>query len=153
MKKIFLRVIVLISFSVLVFFLIKTNTNNSIKKEEETPQNEDYSEYLETVRNFTYLDPSSFDKVIANDKIVYIYFGRKTCSYCREFVGELDKLSKKNNVVIYYVDTEKSESSKATELRNTYDIEYVSTLIKFSNGQYKTYDSESMVLDEFLNSK
>lgn len=82
-----------------------------------------------------------------------MYFGRGTCPYCRDFVPELNKVSKEKNVTINYLDTENIENdAQIQSLRERYDVEFVPTLIHLSDhgNNIKTFNAETDSLNEFF---
>jgi len=112
-----------------------------------------FKEYLKSTKDFEKL---SADEVITktnNNESFFLYFGRATCPYCREFVPKLDKVSKEKNVVITYLDTEDTDTDIAIQkLREQYDVEFVPTLINISNqgNNVTVFNANNDSLDEFL---
>ncbi|MCL1950308.1 MAG: hypothetical protein FWF59_11310 [Turicibacter sp.] len=70
----------------------------------------------------------------------YIYFGRETCPYCREFADQFPEAG----VPIHYVDTQNTMfDEKLQEIRDKYDVVTVPTFIRRSaDGQFKKLDRD-----------
>lgn len=113
-------------------------------------------EYEKNISTFEKISANKFKKIITDSEEKYFYFGRQSCPYCRAFVPSLSKISKQNNVTIYYIDTEDTEKNTGLKaLRNELNIDKVPSLVKISDNGHtvNTYDSETDSLDQFLNSK
>jgi len=79
--------------------------------------------YAENIQN---LKPLTAGEVESLTEDSYIYFGRETCPYCREFSEQFPNAG----VPIYIVDTQNTFSdAKLQEIRETYDVVTVPTFI------------------------
>lgn len=108
--------------------------------------------YDNTVKNFIPVSNDqldSYNKLSNNDYL--LYFGRKTCSYCRDFVPTINIESKKRNLLVFYIDTENTEeNTKLSNLRNTLNIEYVPSVIFISKESVNLFNDELQSFQEFL---
>lgn len=112
-------------------------------------------EYKQNIEKTVQLTPSELDKKVnsSNHDIINIYFGRPSCPYCRQVAPEINKALNESEVILYYIETEKSDDNKElTDLRKKYDIEYVPTIIKIKDEHFKTFNPEENTLVEFLES-
>lgn len=112
---------------------------------------EEQSDYDKNTANLTLVKPDSLNQLIeqATDD-VFIYFGRVTCPYCREFVASLHE-QKPEQQIVYYIDTEETETDKEIQaIRETYGIKTVPGFIKVTPDTYTTFDTKKSVLTEFF---
>ena len=111
-------------------------------------------ENVEAVEEFSIYDDtvSKFSRVTAKEllenndnKKRFVYFGRRTCPYCRKFAPLLGQLAQKNKLQIEYLDTEDTQIDKDIQnVREKYNVETVPTLIYFNTrGEVQKYDSET----------
>ena len=111
--------------------------------------------YLEYTKNFSTIEPIQLNDIIDNES-PYVYFGRVTCSYCRAFVPDLANMSSQKNILIYYIDTENTDSDHDIQaIRKKYSIDSVPSLIKITQGNSDTfisYNTQDGIneLDKFL---
>ena len=88
-------------------------------------------EYVENVKGLNLLEVAD----VANLKEdAYIYFGRVTCPYCREFSQEFPDATVKIN----YIDTENTDLNPELQaLRDKYEVKTVPTFIHLkADGSY-----------------
>lgn len=96
--------------------------------------------------SFTYVILCSFAWRKSNvTKKRFIYFGRRTCPYCRKFVPLLKKVAEQNKLTIEYLNTENTQIDKEIQsIRKKYEVITVPALICLdSNGTVKKYDSKT----------
>ena len=116
------------------------------------------SEYVQATSHFVQLDNS----IIQNDmntqkkQIRFVYVGRETCPYCREFAPKLKEAAKSINAIIYYIDTE-NKTDELVKFAEQYHIDSIPTLLVFKNGELQeTLSNSSDIslndLKEFLKS-
>ena len=88
--------------------------------------------YEENVKKLKKIDAIEI-KNLSED--AFIYFGRRTCRYCREFSEEFPNVA----VEIYYVDTTHTNVDEALQkMRDAYDVLTVPTLIyRKADGSFK----------------
>ena len=114
------------------------------------------TEYMQATSHFVQLDNS----IIQNDmntqkkQIRFVYVGRETCPYCREFAPKLRKAARSINATIYYIDTE-NKTDELAKFAEQYHIDSIPTLLVFKDGQLQeTLSSSSDIslndLKEFL---
>lgn len=112
---------------------------------------EEQRDYDKNTANLTLVKPDSVNQLIeqATDD-VFIYFGRVTCPYCREFVASLHEQKPKQQTV-YYLDTEETETNEEIQaIREAYGIKTVPGFIKVTTDGYDTFDTKTGVLTEFF---
>ncbi|MDR2976267.1 MAG: thiol-disulfide isomerase [Streptococcaceae bacterium] len=96
-------------------------------------------------RNMHNLLPLSFEDLENMSRPNYIFFGRKTCPWCRRMAKDFKKL----DVRMYWVDTEGTDAENP--VRRRYNVKEVPTLIKrASNGMFVTFDGKKQSLSRFL---
>lgn len=89
------------------------------------------SAYEKNVKNLKKIDASEIES-LSDD--AFIYFGRKTCRFCREFSEEF----KTAGVLIYYVDTTGTNvDENLQKVREMYDVKTVPTFIyRYTDNSY-----------------
>ena len=94
------------------------------------------SEYVQATRHFVQLDNSTLQNEMDTQKkqIRFVYVGRETCPYCREFAPKLRKAARSINARIYYIDTE-NKTDELTKFAEQYHIDSIPTLLVFKDGQ------------------
>lgn len=133
------------------------NTNDLSSNEEESTSNTQHDlgslqkkEYKENTENLMIISAPDLTEKMENEDDILIYFGRATCPYCRDFVADLNKVNNKNQPLIYYLDTEETDTNvNIREIRSTLNIEFVPSLIRVSNNG-KTIESYDMSSDELM---
>ena len=115
------------------------------------------SEYVQATRHFVELNNSRIQEDMKDLKkqIRFVYVGRETCPYCREFASKLKEASKSNNATIYYIDTE-NKTDELAKFAEQYHIDSIPTLLVFKDGQLQeTLSNSSDIslndLKQFLN--
>lgn len=106
--------------------------------------------YRATVAKFTPVSATDFQALVKEKQVIYAYFGRETCEHCRRFAPELARQAEIADVEILYLNTENSEDLALKALRKTYQVEYVPTLLRLSEGTYQTYQADKDPLAKFL---
>ena len=116
------------------------------------------SEYVQATRHFVQLDNSTIQNEMDTQKkqIRFVYVGRETCPYCREFAPKLRKAARSINATIYYIDTE-NKADELAKFAEQYHIDSIPTLLVFKDGQLQeTLSSSSDIslndLKEFFKS-
>ena len=114
------------------------------------------TEYVQATRHFVELDNSRIQENMKDLKrqIRFVYIGRETCPYCREFAPKLRKAARSINATIYYIDTE-NKTDELAKFAEQYHIDSIPTLLVFKDGQLQeTLSSSSDIslndLKEFL---
>ena len=114
------------------------------------------SEYVQATNYFFQLDNSTIQNDMNTQKkqIRFVYVGRETCPYCREFAPKLKEASRSSNATIYYIDTE-NKTDELAKFAEQYHIDSIPTLLVFKDGQLQeTLSSSSDIslndLKEFL---
>ena len=102
------------------------------------------SEYVQATRHFVQLDNSTIQNEMDTQKkqIRFIYVGRETCPYCREFAPKLRKAARSINATIYYIDTE-NKADELAKFAEQYHIDSIPTLLVFKDGQLQETLSNS----------
>ena len=102
------------------------------------------SEYVRTTGHFIHLDNSTIQNQMDSQKkqIRFVYVGRETCPYCREFAPKLKESSRSINATIYYIDTE-NKTDELAKFAEQYHIDSIPTLLVFKDGQLQETLSNS----------
>ena len=102
------------------------------------------SEYVQATSHFVQLDNSTIQNEMDTQKkqIRFVYVGRETCPYCREFAPKLRKAARSINATIYYIDTE-NKTDELAKFAEQYHIDSIPTLLVFKDGQLQETLSNS----------
>ena len=102
------------------------------------------TEYVQATRHFVELDNTRIQENMKDLKrqIRFVYIGRETCPYCREFAPKLKEASRSINARIYYIDTEK-KTDELAKFAEQYHIDSIPTLLVFKDGQLQETLSNS----------
>jgi len=94
------------------------------------------SEYVQATRHFVELDNTRIQENMKDLKrqLRFVYVGRETCPYCREFAPKLKEAAKSINATIYYIDTE-NKTDELAKFAEQYHIDSIPTLLVFRNGE------------------
>ena len=94
------------------------------------------TEYVQATRHFVELDNSRIQEDMKDLKrqLRFVYVGRETCPYCREFAPKLKEASRSINATIYYIDTE-NKTDELAKFAEQYHIDSIPTLLVFKDGQ------------------
>ncbi len=116
------------------------------------------SEYVQATNHFVQLDNATIQNDMNTQKkqIRFVYVGRETCPYCREFAPKLKEAAKSINARIYYIDTE-NKTDELAKFAEQYHIDSIPTLLVFKDGKLQeTLSNSSDIslndLKEFLKS-
>ncbi|MGX7048979.1 thioredoxin fold domain-containing protein [Pseudolactococcus piscium] len=129
------------------------NKNNNVSKEEAVSKDYDY--YKGAIKKFKEVGTDLL-KNKENFRNKFIFFGRISCPYCRDFSHILKKSSLKNNVDIYYVNTASSDQPQVlNDILNEYHIDEVPTLVYLNaTGQITKFSGDDeKSLNQFIQSK
>ena len=102
------------------------------------------TEYVQATRHFVELDNSRIQEDMKDLKrqLRFVYIGRETCPYCREFAPKLKQAAKETNSTIYYIDTE-NKTDELTKFAEQYPLASIPTLLVFKDGQLQETLSNS----------
>ena len=102
------------------------------------------TEYVQATRHFVELDNSRIQEDMKDLKrqLRFVYVGRETCPYCREFAPKLKEASRSINATIYYIDTE-NKTDELAKFAEQYHIDSIPTLLVFKDGQLQETLSNS----------
>ena len=102
------------------------------------------TEYVQATRHFVELDNSRIQENMKDLKrqIRFVYVGRESCPYCREFAPKLRKAARSINATIYYIDTE-NKTDELAKFAEQYHIDSIPTLLVFKDGQLQETLSNS----------
>ena len=94
------------------------------------------TEYVQATRHFVELDNSRIQEDMKDLKrqLRFLYVGRETCPFCREFAPKLKEASRSINATIYYIDTE-NKTDELAKFAELYHIDSIPTLLVFKDGQ------------------
>lgn len=120
-------------------------TENSEEFKEEADYNKEIKKFIQVTAT----------EVLDNkvEKPYYLYIGRKTCPYCREFVKQLSDIKNKTKYTIYYLDSENVKTDKKIQMvGHKFDISGIPCLLKvYTNGETDKYNGSSeRELEEWL---
>ena len=102
------------------------------------------TEYVQATRHFVELDNSRIQEDMKDLKrqLRFVYVGRETCPYCREFAPKLKEAARSINATIYYIDTE-NKTDELAKFAEQYHIDSIPTLLVFKDGQLQETLSNS----------
>ena len=94
------------------------------------------TEYVQATSHFVELDNSRIQEDVKDLKrqLRFVYVGRETCPFCREFAPKLKEASRSINATIYYIDTE-NKTDELAKFAEQYHIDSIPTLLVFKDGQ------------------
>lgn len=83
---------------------------------------------------------------------ILVYFGRRTCPYCREFVPNLHDEVKKTSLTTYYFDTENTDKiPEKQQVRGKLGVKFVPSLLYFkSDGSIEKYNPKNQELHSWI---
>lgn len=103
--------------------------------------------YAHAIKKFTQVSIDELNLKLNKDDSFFIYVGRVTCPDCRKIVPTLSNISLENEIEMFYLDSEETESNVAIkEFRNKYKISSVPTIIYFYDSQ--NYDFITFRLED-----
>lgn len=134
--------------------VLKTNTSIIQEEKQEKKELQEIKVYEKLTLNFESISAKEgIEQTI--EKPTFIYFGRKTCPFCREFVPILNNVRRRTDSKILYIDTEDTQTDdNLKKVRGMYSISTVPSLIylkkdnsyeKFNTEEYEKL--ESWILD------
>ena len=102
------------------------------------------TEYMQATRHFVELDNSRIQENMKDLKrqLRFVYVGRETCPYCREFAPKLKQTAGSINATIYYINTE-NKTEELAKFAEQYHIDSIPTLLIFKDGQLQETLSNS----------
>ena len=118
------------------------------------------NDYQKAIMNFTAVSVNDIREIQKSDEYFYLYTGRETCPYCKEFAITLNQLSKQEEVHIYYLDSVSPYESSPPELkefRDQFSIDTVPSFLIFKGekiiADFKNYlpNENDSDLINFLN--
>lgn len=124
-------------------------TQNSITKEQAV-ENKKFTKYEKEVENFKKV---SSQELLVNkgNEGKFIYFGRKTCKYCRKFVPKLKNVFEQKKIELNYLDTESLSEETKKEILNKYRITGVPSVIFVNKANnIVLYDEDKIRLDVWV---
>ncbi|MFV0502460.1 MAG: hypothetical protein ACK5LT_00615 [Lachnospirales bacterium] len=104
-------------------------------------ENKEMSQYLNDTEGFVRVEVNELKEMISSGSEFILYIGRATCPWCRAFVKDLKFISWEDELTIYYLDSENTGvDNELAEFRELYNIEYVPSMIYFSDTIAKALD-------------
>ena len=102
------------------------------------------TEYVQATRHFVELDNTRIQENMKDLKrqLRFVYVGRETCPYCREFAPKLKQTAGSINATIYYINTE-NKTEELAKFAEQYHIDSIPTLLIFKDGQLQETLSNS----------
>lgn len=141
------------------------NSDNTTINSEQNNQNEEkeIESYRNIVQNFTSISAKDITNKINNGDAFYLFVGKETCPYCREFAPKLEEASSifdntssnsETNVEgkIYYLDLTNEDYESVSDFTSKYSIDTVPAFHYFEGQIYhseiKDIDSGEITVDE-----
>lgn len=141
------------------------NSDNTTINSEQNNQDEEkeIESYRNIVQNFTSISAKDITNKINNGDAFYLFVGKETCPYCREFAPKLEEASSifdntssdsETNVEgkIYYLDLTNEDYESVSDFTSKYSIDTVPALHYFEGQIYHSeiedIDSENITVDE-----
>lgn len=88
--------------------------------------------------------------ILANQEVV-LFLGRPTCPFCQRFAPKLGKVTKENDLKVYYVNSEDMSQIDAIQaFRRRYGMTTVPGLFVSRNGAVKVVCDSSLSEEEIL---
>ena len=128
----------------------QANNNSSVADDGSTLEMEIIG-YMYGIQYFTELNVEQIEDMLKQRQTFILYTGRLTCEWCRRLVPVLSTAVRDNDVDIYYLDSENTDTDvDIKKFRDTYSIPTVPSIIFFdSNGN--AHHIESNISDESFN--
>lgn len=125
------------------------NSRNTDNKSEQLNLEMELIAYAHAELDFLQADVSIINSKIENDSSFFLYTGRATCQWCRKIVPILSRIIKENNISIYYLDSENSDTnSELSAFREKYEIETVPSIIYFEGSEeYYSFELDALETD------
>jgi len=77
---------------------------------------------------------------VMDEEVAYLYFGRDTCKYCRDFEPLLEEAISETDAVVYHYDTdEHSGDDDFQDTLDTHEVVTVPKLVKLEKGVVVDY--------------
>ena len=103
----------------------------------------EHVEYKNSVASFQNVKVKEIEEMQMKGEDFYLYTGRETCPYCREFAPLLKDYAENHNLKIYYLNSEQYKTDvELIKFRETYEIPTVPSLIHFK-GKEKVYEIDA----------
>ncbi|RMC51182.1 conjugal transfer protein TraF [Lactobacillus sp. ESL0225] len=85
-------------------------------------------------------------------KYAYLFWGKKSCPFCRAFVPKLTEISQKRHIEIYYIDTTNTDTDPILKkMRKHFKVTGVPCLTKIKTYKsFKTLNRAKTSLSKFL---
>ena len=94
--------------------------------------------YDEAMSAFTEVDVDGIKRIQENGMDFFLYVGRDSCLYCREFVPKLVEAFADLDMEIYYLDSIDSYDNSSQELkdfRDLHGIELIPSFLRFEGSE------------------
>lgn len=129
--------IVILSFTIAGWYKAFVAEKSNLEKDQKIVELEkSYPEIYDILNSVTY---DSFDKLIQEDKEVYVYIGRPSCGDCQDFEPELiqiiEKYEKKQQIVYFNVHSIRQNEKEWELFKEKYNVQYTPTIAKFKQGE------------------
>lgn len=131
----------------------KAEESSTLSTNQTLSQNLDLNSYNDKVSSLIKISPNDYYEIQNRSQSSFVYLGRGSCQYCREFINSLAQTlkSSNHNFEIYYIDTENREEETLIELRNELNIEFVPTFLRVGNGESHHFNENTDSISNFLN--
>lgn len=123
---------------------IKTRQSSSTESQAIIEIERSTQQYDKMVSDFKVISGKDLMSDNGQKSNMFVYFGRRTCPHCREFVPMLHEVANKNNVIVYYYDTENTNKNpEKQKVRGKLGVEFVPSVVYFKkDGSFEKYNPE-----------
>lgn len=106
--------------------------------------------------NFININFDEFLKKYENGEKINVFIGKDNCPTCIRFKGVVSDFTLKENVIIYFLNTNALTDEQFSELEKIVIVEYVPTFVIFDNKNilfnfvgYKSYEELKEIIKEY----
>lgn len=110
--------------------------------------------YNENIKNTVPISSKELTQKISNlekNEEIFVYVGRPSCPYCREYSEELRQAIEETHQKVYYLESREDDKDQILEdFRDKYNIEYVPSILKIDKISFQIMDMETNNTIDFL---
>ena len=92
------------------------------------------TDYQIAVNRLQKISLETVEQKIQHQESFYLYTGRESCPYCKEFVPKLAKAVDKTETTVYYLDSEHIDKTNWNNFKTTVGFKTIPNLTYFTNG-------------------
>ncbi|MGT2826530.1 hypothetical protein [Streptococcus himalayensis] len=86
------------------------------------------TDYQKAVQAYRRINMEELEARLEKNESIYLYIGRESCPYCREFVPKLTQAVSEKNSIVYYLDSEGNDKEAIKQFRKLQGIKTVPSL-------------------------